>query len=154
MIRTLTMTSTVALLLAFAAMPAEAKGIKDSLSDQDLATVCTQLGLGEHKGVTVTSGGTSVTGSIHCEAEDLVVGSDDSLDPADTPDDSSIDDTDDSDDDSMDDSGHDGSDDSSDDGDDSSDDSSDDDSGDDSDHGGDNSGGSSGSDDGDDSSDD
>lgn len=144
MIRTLTMTSTVALLLAFAVVPAEAEGIKDSLSDQDLATVCTQLGLGEHNGVTVTSGGTSVTGSIHCEAEDLVVGSDDSLDPADTPDDSSIDGTDDIDDDSMDDSGHDGSDDSSDDGDDSS----DDDSGDDSDHGGDNSGhGGEGSDD-------
>ena len=148
MIRTLTMTSTVALMLALAAMPAEAKGIKDSLSDQDLATVCTQLGLGEHKGVTVTSGDTTVTGSVHCEAEDLIVGSDNSLDAADDSDDGSIDGTDDIDDDSMDDSGHDGSDNSSDDGDDSSDDSSDDDSGDDSDHGGDNSGhGGEGSDD-------
>ena len=134
MIRTLTMTSTVALLLAFAAMPAEAKGIKDSLSDQELATVCTELGLGEHKGVTVTTGDTTLTGSVHCEAEDLIVGSDDFLDPADTPDDSSISGDDDSEDDSMDDSGHDGSDDSSDDNDDSSDDS--DESGDNSGHGG------------------
>lgn len=148
MIRTLTMTSTVALLLAFAAMPAEAKGIKNSLSDQELATVCTELGLGEHKGVTVTSGGTTLTGSIHCESEDLIVGSDDSLDPANSSDDNSVSGTDDSDDDSVDDNGHDGSDDSSDDGDDSSDDSSDDDSGDDSGHGSDNSGhGSEGSDD-------
>jgi hypothetical protein len=136
MIRTLTMTSTVALMLALAAMPAEAKGIKDSLSDQDLATVCTQLGLGEHKGVTVTSGGTTVTGSVHCEAEDLIVGSDDSLDAADDSDDGILG-SDDSDDDSSDDSSDD-SDDSSDD-DSSDDDSSDDDSSDD-DSGSDNSG--------------
>lgn len=143
MIRTLTMTSTVALLLAFAAMPAEAKGIKDGLSDQELATVCTELGLGEHKGVTVTTGDTTLTGSVHCEAEDLIAGSDDSLDPTDAADDS-VTGIDDSDEDSVDDNGHDGSDDSSDDGDDSS----DDDSGDDSDHGGDNSGhGGEGSDD-------
>ena len=141
MIRTFSLVSVTALLAAMAAsQPAMARDIKDYLSDSDLASYCASVGVDTHTETSVTLKDNSVvTGTIHCEAEDLIVGNDDVNDQFDDSDDQLGDDSDDSDDefDDSDDRGDDDHDDDSSD-DDSSDDSSDD-SGDDSDddHGGD-----------------
>lgn len=140
MIRNISLVSVATLLVAMAAtQPALARGIKDYLSDADLAAYCASVGVDTHTQTSVTlPDNTVVTGTVHCEAEDLIVGSDDIDDAFDDSDgrldddssddfDDSPDDSDGRDDDSSDDdsSGDDSSDDSSDD--DSSDDSSDDD---------------------------
>ena len=148
MIRTVSFVSVTALLVALAAsQPAMARSIKNYLSDGDLASYCATAGIDTHTQASVTLKDNSVvSGTIHCEAEDLIVGNDDVNDPFDDSDgrldDDSSDDSDDAFDDSddRDDSDDDRSDDDRDD--DSSDDDSsdsDDDSGDDSDddHGGD-----------------
>lgn len=128
-----TATSVLVLLSHLAAYPAMADGIKDLVSDETLAAYCATVPLDSETTATLPGlDGTDVTGSIHCEAEDLVVGSDDDLDDDapgtddGTPDQGSGDvgEADDSGDDSGDDASDDG-------GDDSEDDSGDDDSGDD-----------------------
>jgi len=129
-----TASSVLVLLSYLAAHPAMADGIKDLVSDQTLAAYCATVPLDSETTATLPGlDGTDVTGTVHCEAEDLVVGGDDSLDDE-TPgtDDGTSDDSgDDGEDDSGDDTGDDSSDDSGDD-DSSDDDSGDDDSGDDS----------------------
>lgn len=152
MIRTFSLVSVTALLVAMAAsQPAMARGIKDYMSDSDLAAYCATAGVDTHTQTSVTLKDNSVvSGTVHCEAEDLIVGSDDVNDAFDDSDgrldddglddgsddsDDAFDDSDDRDDSDSDGSEHDGGDDSSNDDSDDSDDSSDDSSGDD--HGGD-----------------
>jgi hypothetical protein len=149
MIRTVSFVSVTALLVALAAsQPAMARSIKNYLSDSDLASYCASVGVDTETSASVKlQDNTIVSGTIHCEAEDLIVGNDDRNDAADDSDDR-LDDSPDDDDDAFDDSDGRGDDDSSDDHDDDHDDDhgsdhgsddSDDDSGDDhgDDHGGD-----------------
>ena len=132
MIRTFSLVSVTALLVAItASQPAMARGIKDYMSDSELASYCAAAGIGTHTQTSVTLKDNSVvTGTVHCEAEDLIVGSDDINDPFDDSDGRLDDDSSDDSDDAFDDS---------DDRDDSDDDRSDDDRDDDSDHSGDDS---------------
>lgn len=128
MIRTFSLVSVTALLVAMAAsQPAMARGIKDYMSDSDLAAYCATAGVDTHTQTSVTLKDNSVvTGTVHCEAEDLIVGNDDANDQFDDSDDrlgddssddrdDDFDDSDDRDDDRDDDSSDDDSDDSSDD---------------------------------------
>lgn len=128
MLRFSASTSLLVLMLALSQSPVQAEDIKDLVSDSQLAEFCSSAGVGSETTATVTfPDGTTATGTIHCEAEDRIVGGDDSPDDDDPLDgDSEDDDT--GDDDSEDD-GDTGDDDGSDD--DSGDDDSDDDSGDD-----------------------
>jgi hypothetical protein len=136
MIRTISLVSVTALLATIAAsQPAMARSIKNFMSDSELASYCASVGVDTHTSTSVTlSDNSVVSGTVHCEAEDLIVGSDDLNDQFDDSDgrpDDSLDDNSDDRDDGFDDS--DGRDD------DQSDDDGDDDSRDDSndDHGGD-----------------
>lgn len=135
-----TATSLAVLLLALAPNAASAKSIKDDVPDAALAAYCSTVPLNSETNASITlQDGTVLTGSVHCEAEDLIVGSDDvndDLDDDELDDDSEDDDSED--DDSSDDDSED---------DDSGDDSSDDDSGSDDDGGDDNSGEGGGDDD-------
>ena len=121
----------VAAVALIAASPtvAMAKSIKSLVSDSALSAFCNAEGLGHHMATITTESGTVLTGTVHCETEDLVAGgNDDSSGDEDGNDDSS------SDEDSSDDSSsdEDSSDDSSSDEDSSDDSSSDEDSSDDS----------------------
>jgi hypothetical protein len=121
MIRTLSLVSITALLVAMAAsQPAMARGIKDYMSDRDLAAYCATVGINTHTQTSVTLKDNSVvSGTIHCEAEDLIIGSDDVNDQFDDSDDRNDDSSDDDrsgdSDDDRDDSGDDSGDDSDDD---------------------------------------
>lgn len=97
MIRTISLVSVTTLLAAIAAsQPAMARGIKDYMSDSELASYCAAAGIGTHTQTSVTLKDNSVvTGTVHCEAEDLIVGSDDLNDPFDDSDDRLDDDSDD-----------------------------------------------------------
>lgn len=60
---------------------AQAKSIKHDVPPAALASFCSEHGVGSETQATFSfDNGTSVSGSIHCEAEDLVAGNDD--DPA------------------------------------------------------------------------
>lgn len=75
-----TASSVLVLLSYLAAHPAMAGGIKDLVSDQTLAAYCATVPLDSETTATLPGlDGTDVTGTVHCEAEDLVVGGDDSL---------------------------------------------------------------------------
>ncbi len=89
MIRTVSLASVTTLLVAMAAtQPALARDIKQYLSDSDLASYCAKVGVDTHTSASVTlSDNTVVSGTIHCEAEDLIIGSDDRNDAADDSDD-------------------------------------------------------------------
>lgn len=106
MIRTISLVSVTALLAAMAAsQPALADGIKDYMSDRDLAAYCATVGVDTHTQTSVTLRDNSVvSGTVHCEAEDLIVGSDDLDDQFDDSDDRLDDDSDDDFDDAFDDS--------------------------------------------------
>ncbi|RYE38970.1 MAG: hypothetical protein EOP21_11360 [Hyphomicrobiales bacterium] len=57
---------------------AQAKSIKHDVPSAALAAFCTEHGVGSDTKATLSfDNGTSLTGSIHCEAEDLVAGNDD-----------------------------------------------------------------------------
>lgn len=84
MIKSATATSFVVLLLALSPTAAQAKSIKDLVSDAQLAEYCSTAGVDTETTATITlTDGTTATGTIHCEAEDLIVGSDDLDDPDD-----------------------------------------------------------------------
>jgi uncharacterized membrane protein YgcG len=69
--------SAIALLVS-APQTSFARSIKDMLSDADLAALCSTVPVGTTTSATITlSDGTTVTGSVHCESEDITVGSDD-----------------------------------------------------------------------------
>lgn len=87
-----TATSMLILLSHLAAYPAIASGIKDMVSDETLAAYCATVPLGSETTATLPGlDGTEVTGTIHCEAEDLIVGSDDALDDTPGTDDGTLD---------------------------------------------------------------
>jgi hypothetical protein len=127
MIRTLSLVSLTALIAALAAtQPAMARSIKNRMSDSTLASYCASVGVDTHTRTTLTfADGSVVSGTVHCEAEDLIVGSDDINDQFDDSDGRLDDDSDDRNDDFDDSDGRDDNDRSDDD--DSDDDSSDDD---------------------------
>lgn len=133
MIKSATATSLIVLMLALSPSAAQAESIKDQVPDTTLAEYCSSVGVGTKTAASLElPDGTKVTGTIECEAEDLIVGDEDELEDElddDLEDDDSEDD-DSEDDDSEDD---DSEDDDSEDDDSSDDDSSDDDSSDDSD---------------------
>lgn len=76
--------TTTALLLGITftfAGAAEAKSIKHDVPAAALANYCEVHGLGSETTATITlANGTTLTGTVHCEAEDLLVAGDD--DPA------------------------------------------------------------------------
>jgi len=73
-------TSLVVLLLALSPTAAQALNIKDLVSDTELAEYCSEMGINTETTANVTlPDGTTATGTIHCEAEDLAVGSDDQV---------------------------------------------------------------------------
>lgn len=114
MIKSATATSLIVLLLALSPTASQAESIKDKVSDTALAEYCGTVGVGTETNAKITlPDGTTLTGTVECEAEDLIAGSDDSLDDAldDSGDDSSDDEGDDSGDDSSDDEGDDSEDD-------------------------------------------
>ena len=93
--------ATVAL-LAGAPSLASAKSVKELVSESTLADFCSDAGVGSDTAVSVElSDGSSVSGTIQCEEEDLVVGdiddasADDILDSGDDVDDDQSDDPDD-----------------------------------------------------------
>lgn len=133
-----TATSLAVLLLALTPNAANAESIKDDVPDAALAAYCSTVPLDSETTASITlQDGTVLTGSVHCEAEDLIVGSDDVNDDLEDDElEGESEDDDSEDDDSSDDDSED--DDSEDDG--GDDDSSDDDSGSDDDGGDDNSG--------------
>ncbi|MDP1732114.1 MAG: hypothetical protein Q8L54_13260 [Devosia sp.] len=109
----------VASIALFAAAPglAVAGSIKDQVPDAELAAYCSKAGAGTETMASLQlPDGTTLTGSIHCEAEDLVAGDDD--DDDDAVDDDEDDDDDEADDGDDGDSGDDDSDDDSEDSDD------------------------------------
>ncbi len=114
---TLIAASAIALAMAVPGL-ASAKSIKDLISPESLAKYCQTVGANtETTGSVTMPDGSTLAGTIHCEGEDLFVGTDDSSDHDGSDDSSDDDGTDDSsDDDGSDDSSDDeGSDDSSDD---------------------------------------
>lgn len=117
MIRTLSLVSLTALIAALAAsQPALARSIKSSMSDSALASYCASVGVGTHTRTSITlPDGSVVSGTVHCEAEDLIVGSDDFDDQFDDSDGRLDDDSDDLNDDFDDSDGRDDDDDRSDD---------------------------------------
>lgn len=67
----------VASLALFVAVPsvAYAGSIKDQVSDSALAAYCSETGVGSETMASIKlSDGTKLTGSIHCEQQDLIVG--------------------------------------------------------------------------------
>lgn len=109
-----TATSMLVLMLSLATQPVLADdGVKDLVSDETLAAYCATVPLDSETTATLTAlDGSTVTGTVECEADDLVVGIDD--EQADVEDEDADDDDegdDDSDDDGDDDSGDDDSDD-------------------------------------------
>lgn len=73
-----TATSLMILLSHFVAHPAMAQGIKNLVSDETLAAYCSTVPLDSETTATLPGlDGTDVTGTVHCEAEDLVAGGDD-----------------------------------------------------------------------------
>lgn len=92
----------VASIALFAAAPglAFAGSIKDQVPDAELAAYCSEAGAGTETMASLQlPDGTTLTGSIHCEAEDLIAGDDDDDDAVDDDeDDDSADDGDDGDD--------------------------------------------------------
>lgn len=97
-------TSMLVLMLSMAAPPVLADDdIKDLVSGETLAAFCATVPLDTETPATLTGlDGSTVTGTIECEAEDLVVGDDDLLE-ADELDDVEDEDSDEGDDDSEDD---------------------------------------------------
>lgn len=127
MLKSLTLAVAAAAILAAVPSVAQAKSIKNLLTDQQLSNYCADKPVGSETTGTLTVGEQVITGSIHCEAEDYLpldqngnFVSDDILDDADDSDDDldddhGGDDDDDSNDDGDDNSGSDDSDDESDD---------------------------------------
>lgn len=73
-------TSLIVLLLALSPTATQAESIKDLVSDAELAKHCSTVGINTETTANVTlPDGTTATGTIHCEAEDLAVGSDDQV---------------------------------------------------------------------------
>lgn len=77
MIKSATATSLVVLLLALSPTAAQAEDIKDMVSDTQLAEFCNKAGVDTETTAQLTVNGQTVIGTIHCEAEDMVAGSDD-----------------------------------------------------------------------------
>lgn len=81
MLRPLTLALLAGAAFVAAAGLAEAKSIKHDVPAATLASFCAEHGVGSESSATFTAAdGTTLTGTIHCEAEDLVAGNDD--DPA------------------------------------------------------------------------
>jgi hypothetical protein len=125
--KTLIAISALALIAAVPTL-AIAKSIKNLVTPASLADYCAKVGVGTENEVTITlPDGSTATGSIHCEDEDLVVGGDDDgeddeIDSPDGGEDDEVDSPDEGDDDELDDDSEDDGDDSEDDADDSEDD--------------------------------
>lgn len=113
-------TSTLVLMLSLAIHPVLAdEGIKDLVSDETLASYCGTVPLDSETTATLTAlDGSTVTGTVECEADDLVVGIDDEQEADELGGIENEDDDDDSDDDDSDDDGDDSGDDGSEGGDD------------------------------------
>jgi len=78
--RTLALISALALVAASPSL-AMAKSIKNFVSSDSLATLCSSVGVNNKVTAEVTMpNGDKVTGTIDCEAEDMTPGSDDALD--------------------------------------------------------------------------
>ncbi len=75
MIKSATATSLVVLLLAMAPTATQAEDIKDLVPDAQLADFCSAAGAGTETTATLAlADGTTATGTIECEADDLIVG--------------------------------------------------------------------------------
>ena len=75
MIKSATATSLVVLLLAMAPTATHAEDIKGLVPDAQLADFCSAAGAGTETTATLAlADGTTATGTIECEAEDLIVG--------------------------------------------------------------------------------
>jgi len=82
MIRSLVPALLLGVAMAGASGYAEAKSIKEAVPPSALADFCAEHGVGSETEATLNlTDGTSLTGSIHCEAEDLVAGGDDPVTP-------------------------------------------------------------------------
>ena len=78
--RTLALISALALVAASPSL-AMAKSIKNLVTHDSLASLCSSVGVNNEVTAEVTlPNGDKVTGTIDCEAEDMVAGSDDALD--------------------------------------------------------------------------